>query len=162
MTETKYYKLIKLSSGETIVCGTNETLKNITRKKTITVFNPVILNTIRVPRPGGIIESFMLTPWFNVSDTEEFQIISAHIISAGDASDTMLDIYSSFLAQREQENEDDSEIKSAEELEEESNDEFDQFMQAIVEKIGEQSEEENEGREELSFGRARRNTRTLH
>ena len=162
MTETKYYKIIKLSSGETIVCGTNENFKHISRKKTITVFNPVVLNVIRVPRPGGIIESFMLTPWFNVSDTEEFQIVSAHIISSGDASDTMLEIYSNFLAQRELEKEEDSEIKTAEDFEEENNDEFDQFMQAIVEKIGEQSEEETEGRDELSFGRARRNTRTLH
>ena len=163
MTKEKYYyKLIKLTTGETIVTETKDNCKSIYRKKSLTVINPVVLNTLRMPKVNRIVESFMLTTWFNLSDEEEFQISTSQIIAVADAGETVKSIYLNFLEERDKESDEDSPLQSEDDFAENNQDEFDDFMQAIVEKIGEQIEEETDGREDSPFGRTRRNTRTIH
>ena len=162
MKENAYYKLIKLTTGETLVVETINNCKTFQRKKTLTVFNPVVLNAIRMPRINKIVESFILAPWFNLSDQEKFEIATSQIVSVADAGETIQNIYLSFLEERSKDSDEDTPLQSEEEFSENNEDEFNDFMQAMVEKLGEQIEEETEGREEFSFGRTRRTTKTIH
>jgi len=161
MEKTTYYKLIKLSSGDNIICTTEDDCKDFFKKKAITVHNPVVLNTIRLPRGTSILESYVLIPWFTFSDSEIYEIATQQIITTSNLKEGLVKNYKTFLENREKEDEEEeTKDMTVEELQEEAPAALQQLMNTLAEHIGEQSEEEEDGREEYIFGRRR--TRTLH
>lgn len=163
MEKNTYYKLIKLSSGDNIICTTEDDCKDFIKKKIITVHNPVVINTIRVPRGTSILESYILIPWFNFCDSEIYDISTQQIVTTSNIKDGLVKNYQTFLENREKDEEEETKDISVEDLQEEDPDIVQQLMDTLAEHIGEQSEEEEQdGRDEYYFGRDRRRTRTIH
>jgi len=139
-------KILKLTSGEDIVCKTFDECKDL-KDRNILISDPVILNQIRVPRGDMIVESYILSPWSALSAANVFEISTSHIIVATDIKETLKDNYITFVdATHDIEDSEDEEKKSLDKLEE------------IVDKfINTLEEEHNENKEP-----PKRRGRTLH
>ena len=67
------YKLLKLNTGDDIVCKTEENL-SLKDKESIFVQDPMVLNQIRVPYGSGVMESYTLSPWMAMTEDTFYEI----------------------------------------------------------------------------------------
>lgn len=162
--------LIKLITGENIVCETDENCDSYVDKKFIDIYNPVLINVLRMPRRGNLVESYIMMPWIGFAKTEFCKIAVDKVITLVDVEDGIRDNYIEFLERRIKEKEEElqeetegTSIKITE-LSSETEIEIEEFLEHAMEKLGEhlEEDEEYEGREDSNFGRIRRSTKTLH
>lgn len=106
-------KLLKLTSGEDIVCKTFDECKDL-KGRNISITDPVVLNQIRMPRGDMIVESYILSPWVALANTEIFEISTDHIIVAADTKETLKDNYIKFIDSRSEPIVSESETKEME------------------------------------------------
>jgi hypothetical protein len=140
-------KILKLTSGEDIVCKTFDECKDL-KGRNISITDPVVLNQIRMPRGDMIVESYILSPWVSLANTAIFEISTDHIIVAADTKETLKDNYTKFIDSREA-----SEISEVEAKEMDT-----EQIQEIVDKfINTLEEEHNENKEP-----PKRRGRTIH
>ena len=68
------YKLVKLLSGETLVCSIQEDNFDLEvyDGKTISLYKPVLLNALKAASTRGMVESFIFSPWGFFSNQEKF------------------------------------------------------------------------------------------
>jgi hypothetical protein len=66
------FKVLKLISGEDIVCKTDDAI-NLKGAFSIFIKDPLVLNQIRSNVGRAVIESYTLTPWFALTK-EEFYV----------------------------------------------------------------------------------------
>ena len=92
-------KILKLTSGEDIICKTFDECKDL-KGRNISITDPVVLNQIRMPRGDMIVESYVLSPWVALGNTESFEISTDHIIVAVDTKETLKDNYIKFIDSR--------------------------------------------------------------
>jgi len=62
--------LIKLITGENVVCETNEDCDSYIEKKFIDIYNPVLVNVLRMPRGTNLVESYIMMPWVGFAKTD--------------------------------------------------------------------------------------------
>lgn len=62
-----FCKFVKLTNGEDIIVSTDDPCLTFKEKEFIDVVDPVALGTVRLPRPTGIIERFVMYPWLKLS-----------------------------------------------------------------------------------------------
>jgi len=140
-------KILKLTSGEDIICKTFDECKDL-KGRNISITDPVVLNQIRMPRGDMIVESYILSPWVSLANTAIFEISTDHIIVAADTKETLKDNYIKFIDSRET-----SEISEVEPKELDT-----EQIQEIVDKfINTLEEEHNENKEP-----PKRRGRTIH
>ena len=119
--ENPYYKYLKLSSGDNIICTTTDDCENIYDRKSIKVTQPVILSAIRMPSSRGIVESYIMYPLFTFTEEEEYIIPTSQIVLAINIKENLKNNYLTYLSQREEEDDDelvaddDDELKDEEE-----------------------------------------------
>ena len=133
----KYFKLV---SGENIIATTETNCDDLTAIDSVTVVDPVLINTVRVPRGGMVFESFMMQPWIALSSEYQLDIATSHILFAINVKESVEKQYQSYL---EQENVIDPSVHNPS-VEEDLLDEVEQLM----EMMGEELDEENYGDEE--------------
>jgi hypothetical protein len=170
MENTTYYKLLKLSSGDNVICSTEDNCENFVDRGMLSITNPVVLNVLRMPKGRNLVESYVLIPWFSFASNNVYEISTDQIITAIDIKETLVKNYLDYLEQRDKEEEDlhlmyEEEKKVAEEdLSSESEvEDIRAVFENMIEQLGEQNEEEEyEGRDDFNYGRNRRGTRTIH
>lgn len=155
--ENYNYKMLKLITGEIILCTTDDDCEDLHEKSSITIMDPVLMNQLRIPRQGYILESYVLLPWLSFCETPMFDIPTKHILVVGDLKEQLKSNYLDFIINRaEQEADLLSPIKESSESETIEN-----ILSNIVEGI-EEDEEEEEYRETTGDSGSGRSTRTLH
>ena len=159
--------LIKLMTGENVVCETNEDCDSYIEKKFIDIYNPVLVNILRMPRGTNLVESYIMMPWVGFARTDFCRIAADKVITLVDVEDGIRDNYIDFIERRRAEQEEDSEDETSVKFLESPNEtemEIEEFLEQALEKLGDNLEEDEEydGREDSYFGRVRRSTRTLH
>ena len=157
--------LIKLITGENVVCETLEDWDSYADKKFIDIYNPVLVNVLRMPRGGNLVESYIMMPWIGFGKTDFCRIAVDKIVTLVEVEEGMQDNYIEFM-ERHKKDQDESEetgIKITE-LSSETEMEIEEFLEHAIQNLGEQLEEDEEydGRDDSHFGRVRRGTRTLH
>ena len=95
------YKLLKLNSGEDIVCKTEENL-SLTDKQSIFIQDPMVLNQVRTQFGAGVMESYTLSPWLALSDDEFYEIPVHYIILAANVKETLKDNYIKYVQDRKE------------------------------------------------------------
>ena len=95
------YKLLKLNSGEDIVCKTEENL-SLKDKETIFIQDPMVLNQLRTPYGAGIVESYTLSPWLALAEDEFYEIPVNYIILAANVKETLKDNYIKYVQDRKE------------------------------------------------------------
>lgn len=155
MTNSLYYKFIKLVSGDDIVCRTNDDCSNLFDQKTLCISDPVVLNPVRVPRGNMLVESYIMYPWFSFSAEEVFEIPTTQIVLAVNIKDNLKENYLLYLESREANESDDNDIEDVDD----DLDILDEFLNAMKDEINDEKDDQRDG----PAGRgSRRNTRIIH
>jgi hypothetical protein len=136
----KYFKLI---SGENIIATTETNCDDLSAIDSVTVIDPVLINTVRVPRNGMVFESFMMQPWIALSSEYELDIATSHILFAINVKESVEKQYQLYLEQDtviDPDMVDDESTSFEDELREE--------VRELMEMMGEESEEDYHAGEE--------------
>jgi hypothetical protein len=108
------YKILKLNTGDDLVCKMEENL-NIKEYQSIFVQDPMVLNQLRSPFGGGIIESYTLSPWIALSSDDFYEIPVQYIVVVADIKETLKENYIKYVQDRKEAEA--SEVMTAEEIE---------------------------------------------
>ena len=95
------FKVLKLISGEDIVCKTDE-LINLKDNFSIFIKDPLVLNQIRTRLTDAMMESYTLAPWFALAEEEFYEIPIRNIISYANVNDELKENYIKYLIARKE------------------------------------------------------------
>lgn len=157
--------LIKLANGENVICETCENCESFINEKFIEIYNPVLLNVLRIPKGSRLIESYMMLPWFGFSNADTCQVAVDKIITMVEVGDTVKENYMEYIENSKADSETSEELSvSFEDTPNDVNMEIEEFLENVIERIGEhiEEDEEYEGRDDSNLRGIRRSTRTLH
>jgi hypothetical protein len=158
--EDLYYKYLKLSSGDNIICMTTDNCEDIYDRKIIQVTQPVILSAIRMPSSRGVVESYIMYPLFSFSGEEVYTIPTSQIVLVINIKENLKNNYLTYLSERDEEedllipDDDEDVIETGEET-------IEEFLNRLGDEINEDKETEEYG-EGINVGRVGRNTKRLH
>ncbi len=152
----EYYKIIKLSTGDDLVCTLENPDVDLTKNKTICVSNPVVLNVMRMPRGEMLVESYVMIPWVSFAENETYEIPTRQILTTANIKDKLKENYLEFVRRRTE----DADSNDDEEQEVDPEDElYDELIGQLAEDLGDESEEDERNYSDRRVGR---NTRTIH
>jgi hypothetical protein len=153
------YKFLRLTSGDSIICKTTDDCKQLSGKRIISVTDPVILNMLRLPKDGVLIESYVLFPLFSFSEENVYEIPVHQIVVATNIKESLKNNYLEYIMYRDNKDELYAESDDAEETDEEIIEElFEKFEQSL----GDVNDENNDDAGERDIRIDRGNRRILH
>lgn len=135
-------KFLKLTNGEDIIVQTDDTCESLNKKEFISVIDPVLIASMRIPRGPMVIETYIMQPWIKMAKADVVQIPTKNIVVAVDVHEMAEKQYLQYVEESNNRNvlEEATEDETEEEelTEEEA---FDQLMQSMRE----DSDEEDDG-----------------
>jgi hypothetical protein len=157
-----YYKLLKLTSCENIVCITDEEYIDWVNQKSILVSNPVVISGIKIPHPSGemFIEKFILNTWIPFSANEDIEVPVNQIITMTDIDNLLISRYNEYIIYREPDGTEPSLEDISDDMffgDDDNDNEDDEYGNE-----DEETEEDDEESERGTSGRTGRKKRTLH
>jgi hypothetical protein len=161
MNDTPYYKYVKLTTGDCLVCKTDEEYNNVHELKTIKLIDPVVLTPFRLPKEEVLIESYIMYPWFSFSETSEYTISTQQVVFCVGIKEKLKENYLAFLDQRK---EHDVAALEAETNNEEVSEITEQMINEFLNEIGDvlNEEETTDGRDDFASRARRGTTRIIH
>jgi hypothetical protein len=118
----KFYKYLKLTNGDDIIATTDTDCKDFKKEKSIFVYDPVLINTIRISQGSYLVETFTMQPWIKLAKEDIIEIPTESIIVAVDIEDKVQEQYDSFLHDS---------MSSTSEAEEFTEDQLEELMEGI-------------------------------
>lgn len=102
--ENGYYKIVRLKTGENILCTMDRDLKTPAAETHIQMNVPVQVVPHKETRRGNQIigESFILRPWMGLSDSEEFYVSTDIILTIGDLKRDVKQQYINYVTQAQE------------------------------------------------------------
>jgi hypothetical protein len=96
-----YYKVVKLKTGENILCSMDRDIKSPASETHLHLNIPVQVVPMKEMRKGNHVvgESFMLRPWMGLSDGEEFTISTDIVLTIGDLKKEVKQQYVNYISQ---------------------------------------------------------------
>lgn len=96
-----YFKLVKLKTGETILCTMEKDIKSAAAESHISMTTPVQVIPHKETRKGGQVigESFILRPWIGLSDSDEFVVSTDVILTIGNVKKEIKKQYIAYVDQ---------------------------------------------------------------
>jgi hypothetical protein len=149
-----YYKMLKLTNGDTIICKTDDSCINLYDRPFLNIIEPVMLNIIRIPRQTTIVESYVLIPWLSFTEDDVIEIPTSQILVAATPKKELISNYIEYTIYK---NKDESSLEDP--TEDETEDILDDILSAL--ERGEEDGEEEE-RDRGTNGGSKRSTRILH
>jgi hypothetical protein len=146
-----YYKYVKLTNGENIIVMTDTDCKEFKDRKSISIFNPVELSTVRMTNGPVLMESTTLQPWIKIATDDVIELPTESIVVIVDIKEDAIEQYKIFL--EEYSNPKEEELMS-EEMEEPSP----ELLERLMNEINQESDFEPEYTNEQK----RRAKRTIH
>ena len=100
-THSEYYKVVRLKTGENILCSMERDIKSPASETHLQLNVPVQVVPMKEMRKGNHVvgESFMLRPWMGLSDGEEFTISSDVVLTIGDLKKEVKQQYVNYISQ---------------------------------------------------------------
>jgi len=95
------FKVLKLISGEDIVCKTDDSI-NLKGAFSIFIKDPLVLNQIRTKLHNAVMESYTLAPWFALAEEEFYEIPISNIITYATAKEELKENYIKYLTARKE------------------------------------------------------------
>ena len=152
------YKFLRLTSGDSIICKTTDDCKQLTGKRIISVTDPVILNMLRLPRDGVLIESYVLFPLFSFSEENVYEIPVHQIVVATNIKESLKNNYLEYIMYRDKE-----ELYAESDEAEEADDEIiEELFEKFEQSLGDVNDENNDDTGERDIRNNRGNRRILH
>jgi hypothetical protein len=99
--EDGYFKIVKLKTGENILCNMERDVKSAAAETHLHLNIPVQVVPMQETRKGNHVigESFMLRPWMGLSDGEEFTISTDVVLTIGDMKREVRKQYVTYVTQ---------------------------------------------------------------
>lgn len=84
--EGLFYKIVRLKTGENIVCSMNRNVQSITQEPYLSMTNPVmIVLSKQILRDNDTVaEQYLFRPWMGASDSQDFVIPTDIALTIGD------------------------------------------------------------------------------
>ncbi len=95
-----YCKFVKLSNGDDIILTTEDNYDTFKDKEFVSGKNVVQVGVIRLPRSGGVVESYILQPWIRMAKTVYVNIPVNSIVAMVDIDDKAAKQYLSFVEEK--------------------------------------------------------------
>lgn len=92
-----FCKFLKLTNGENIIVTTDSNCLNFKDQKTITVVDPVVINTVKYAQGPYVIESYTMQPWIKLAKSDAIDIPTENVVIAVDVEDSVKEQYEKFL-----------------------------------------------------------------
>ena len=166
MSKNLYHKCIKLTSGDNIICTIASDNNNVFRRKTVRVYNPVVLSPLRIPRGSMLVESYIMYPWFSFSSDISYEIPTTQILLVTGIQDKLKENYVNYIMQKENEETVDDEYEYLNDMSDETITEelAETLVDEYLDAMGDINEDQEnfDVREGHGSGANRRNSRTLH
>jgi hypothetical protein len=102
MIEEKHYKYLKLTNGEDIIVSTDNNCSNFKDQKYLYVYDPVLINTIKIARGPYMVESFTMQPWIKLAKSDIVEIPTESIVVVVDIEDKVVTEYHNYLTEYKQ------------------------------------------------------------
>ena len=98
-----FYKVVRLKTGEAILCSMNDDINSLAAVSHLTLINPVLATaTSQLTKDHSVFgESFMLRPWIGLSDSKEFVIGTDIVLTIGNLYELVREQYDVYLVERE-------------------------------------------------------------
>jgi hypothetical protein len=98
------FKVLKLKTGETILCTLDRDLKHVANEAFLYLNEPVQVVPYQETRKNGQIlgESFILRPWVGLSDSDEFVISTDIVLTIGKLKKEVREQYVSYISQAQE------------------------------------------------------------
>ena len=139
------YKILKLITGDQIVCTTENPIIDLSKDQAIVITNPVILNVVRSQRGSALIENYVMLPWISFAEDEVFQISTRQIITTTNIKEQLKKNYIEFINER---------LEAS--LDENSND-MESILEELFDEIGEEDDQDETGDRFSGIGRTSKN-----
>jgi len=99
--EDGYFKIVKLKTGENILCNMERDVKSTAAETHLHLSIPVQVVPMKETRKGNHVigESFMRRPWMGLSDGEEFTISTDVVLTIGDMKREVKKQYVTYVTQ---------------------------------------------------------------
>lgn len=146
----EHYKIIKLVTGDQLVCTTDQAYIDLSKDQCLTIADPVILSVMRMPRNGSLVESYVLLPWVSFAQDEIYEIPTRQIITMSNIKDSLKKNYLEYVKERTSAEQKTEEVSTVEEI-----------MEQLAEELGDDIEQD-ENRSSASDRRTRRNSKLYH
>lgn len=113
-----YYKIVKLKTGENILCSMDRDVKSPASETHLQLNIPVQVVPMKEMRKGNHVvgESFMLRPWMGLSDGEEFIISTDIVLTIGNLKKEVKQQYVNYISQARETRQRIEDQEAAEEL----------------------------------------------
>lgn len=102
----KFYKFLKLSNGEDIIVTTDSSCENFKQEKSIFVYDPVLINTIRIAQGSYMVETFTMQPWIKLAKEDIIELPTESIVVVVDVDDKFVSQYETFIYEYSKDNPD--------------------------------------------------------
>ena len=152
------YKFLRLTSGDSIICKTTDDCKQLTGKRIISVSDPVILNMLRLPRDGVLIESYVLFPLFSFSEENVYEIPVHQIVVATNIKESLKNNYLEYIMYRDK----DELYDESDDAEETDDGIIEELFEKFEQSLGDVNDENNDDTGERDIRINRGTRRTLH
>jgi hypothetical protein len=90
------YKLLKLSTGDTIICMIQPEC-NIFTNESVFVINPIVVDVMKVPAEDGFYETCIMYAWNSFSSDEACEIATMHILACTNPTANIKEYYLKYL-----------------------------------------------------------------
>lgn len=96
-----FCKFLKLTSGENLIVSTEDECVDLVDMKYIEITEPVEIHSMKMPYAGGVIESYIMRPWLNMSAKEVLRIPARNVIIATNVLERAETQYKQFIIEYE-------------------------------------------------------------
>jgi hypothetical protein len=99
MGHDNFYKIVKLKTGESIICTMDHDVKSLVAEPYISMNSPVQVVPLRETRKDNHLvgESFILRPWIGLSDNNNFIISTDIVMTIGGVKPEVIDQYDNYI-----------------------------------------------------------------
>ena len=94
-------KFLKLTSGENLIVSTEDECDDLVDKKYIEFTEPVEIHSMKMPYAGGVIESYIMRPWLNLSTKEILKLPAHNVVIATNVLEKAETQYKQFIIEYE-------------------------------------------------------------
>lgn len=92
-----YCKYLKLTNGEDILVTTDDDCATFQGKEFITVVDPVLITSFKMPQDEVIVERFIMQPWIRMAKQDLINIPTKSIVLAVDVKDSTQEQYIEYV-----------------------------------------------------------------
>jgi len=99
MDSTTYYKVVRLKTGESIICSMDRDVRSLSSENFLKLNEPVQVVQMKETTKGNMVvgENYLLRPWMGLSDSDEFMINTDVVLTIGDLKEQVREQYVDYI-----------------------------------------------------------------